>query len=62
MTLEELKPLIQKGEIGLIPRWLGYIKYNYGLGQIYFVNGDYRLYEKELVDKLNGRNDLYYII
>ena len=62
MTLQQLKPLIKKGEIGLIPRWLGYIKYDYGLDQMYFVNGEYRLYEKELVDKLGDRKDLYYII
>ena len=62
MTLQQLKPLIKKGEIGLIPRWLGYIKYDYGLDQMYFVNGEYRLYEKEIVDKLGDRKDLYYII
>lgn len=32
MTLEELKPIIRKGKLGLIPKWKGYIKWNYVLG------------------------------
>jgi hypothetical protein len=31
MTLEELKPIIRKGKLGLIPDWKGYIKYSYVL-------------------------------
>ena len=62
MTLEELKPIIRKGEIGLIPKWKGYIKWNYVLGQMYFVNDGYILTEQELKDKIGNRNDLYYII
>ena len=62
MTLEELKPLIRKGKIGLIPKWKGYIKWNYVLEQMYFVNDGYILTEQELKDKLNNRNDLFYII
>ena len=62
MTLEELKPIIKKGEIGLIPKWKGYIKWNYVLGQMYFVNDEYILTEWELKDKIGNRNDLYYII
>ena len=62
MTLEELKPIIRKGEIGLIPKWQGYIKWDYALGQMYFVNDGYILNEQELKDKIGNRNDLYYII
>ena len=62
MTLRELKPLLIKGKIGLIPKWKGYLRYDYNLNQIYFENGDYKLYEKELEDKLNNRSDIYYII
>ena len=62
MTLEELQPLVRRGKIGLIPKWQGYIKWDYALGQMYFVNGDYKLYQKELRDKLGNRNDLFYII
>jgi hypothetical protein len=32
MTLEELKPIIRKGKTGLIPKWKGYIKWDYVLG------------------------------
>ena len=62
MTLEELKPIIRKGKLGLIPKWKGYIKWDYVLGQMYFINNGYILTEQELKDKLNDRNDLYYII
>lgn len=62
MTLKELKPIIKEGKWGLIPKWVGYIKWDYVLGQMYFVNGNYILTEQELIDKLNNRNDLYYII
>ena len=62
MTLQELKPLLMKGKIGLIPNWNGYLHYDYGLCQMYFENRDYKIYEKELEDKLNNRLDLYYII
>lgn len=62
MTLEELKPIIRKGKLGLIPKQKGYIKQDYVLGQIYFINDGYILTEQELKDKLNDRNDLYYII
>ena len=62
MTLEELKPIIRKGKTGLIPKWKGYIKWDYVLGQMYFINDGYILTEQELKDKLNNRNDLYYII
>ena len=62
MTIQELKPIVKKGNQGIIPNWKGYIKYDYYLDQVYFSNNDYRLYEKDLIDKLNNRNDLYYII
>lgn len=62
MTIQELKNFCKKGKIGCIPKWEGYIKYDYYLDQMYFINGDYRLSEQELIDKLKNRNDLYYII
>ena len=62
MSLEELKPLIRKGEIGMIPGWKGYIKWDYSKDQVQFVNNDYIMDQKELEDKLKNRNDLLYII
>ena len=62
MTYLEIKNICQKGKIGLIPGWIGYIKYNYGTCQLEFVNGDYKMSEKELESKIKNRNDLYYII
>lgn len=62
MTLEELKPIIRKGKLGLIPKWKGYIKWDYVLEQMYFINDGYILTEQELKDKLKDRTDLFYII
>lgn len=61
MTIHELKPIIRSGKWGIIPYWKGHIKWDYVLDQLYFVNGDYKLFEKYLIDKLGNRNDLYYI-
>ncbi len=62
MTYQEIKELCKKGETGLVPGWEGYIKWNYGLEELQFVNGDYVMPEKELVDKIKDRTDLIYII
>ena len=65
MNLEELKSIIKNEKYynqGIIPGWKGYIKYDCYLDQLYFINGDYKLTEKELIDKLGDRNDLFYII
>jgi hypothetical protein len=34
MTYQEIKELCKKGEIGMIPGWKGYIKWNYGLEEL----------------------------
>lgn len=63
MTLEELKPLLRKGNKGLIPNQKGFIKWDYVLGQMYYIeNNSNILTEQELKDILKNRNDLYYII
>ena len=62
MNLDELKPLIRRGKQGMIPNWIGYIVWDYVSDQLCFVNNDYKLFEKDLKDKLGDRNDLYYII
>ena len=31
MTLQELKPLLIQGKIGLIPKWKGYLHYDRSL-------------------------------
>ena len=61
MTLTELKPIVRKGKVGLIPKWEGYIKWDYVTRQMYFINNGNILTEQELEDKLKNRNDLYYI-
>ena len=62
MTYTEIREICKKGEVGLIPRWLGYIKWDYGRNQLKFVNGDYVLWEKDLKEQIFNRTDLYYII
>lgn len=62
MTLNELKPFIRQGKWGIIPKWNGYIKWNYALDEMQFVNGDYKMPYKELKDKVESRTDLFYII
>ena len=62
MTYQELYKLVRKGKTGMIPNWKGYIKWNYSKNQIYFVNGDYRIDQEELENKIKDRNYLYYII
>lgn len=62
MTLQELKLFIKQGKWGIIPKWKGYIKWNYATNEMQFVNGDYVMTQKELEDKTKNRLDLYYII
>lgn len=62
MNIFELKEYLQRGKTGIIPGWIGYLKYNYGKNEIYFQNNDYIMNQKELIDKIKNRNDLYYII
>lgn len=62
MIYNEIYNLCRRGKIGLIPGWIGYIKYDYNLNQLYFVNGDYILKEDELKKQIGNRTDLLYII
>ena len=65
MTLDQLKPILKNGKYrnwGIIPGWIGFIKYNPYSDELFFTNKEYRLYENDLRDKLKNRNDLYYII
>ena len=62
MTLKELKLFIRHGKWGIVPKWKGYIKWNYATNEMQFVNGDYVMTQKELEDKTKNRLDLYYII
>ena len=64
MTYQEIKNICKKGKIGLIPKWIGYLKWDYAKDQIYFVNKEYIISQDELENKyqIDKRNDLYYII
>ena len=62
MTLQEIEQICKKGKVGIIPGWKGYLKYNYGLDELTFVNGDYLMRQEELKNKLLDRTDLYFII
>lgn len=62
MTLNEIKPFVKGGKLGIIPKWKGYIRYDYYLKQLKFVDGDYIIPENELKEKIKDRTDLFYII
>ena len=62
MTVQNIKSICKSGKIGIIPGWIGYIKYDHFNNQIYFQNGDYILKEDELEKQIKNRTDLYYII
>lgn len=62
MNYEEIKDICSHGKIGLVPGWKGYIKYDYYKRELYFQDGDYKMQQSELEDKISKRNDLYYII
>jgi len=36
MNIFELKEYLQKGKTGIIPGWIGYLRYNYNRNEIYF--------------------------
>ena len=63
MTLEELKPFLKKGKTGIIPRWIGYLKWDYGINQVKFINQNYTMSQDELEGNygIANRTDLYYI-
>ena len=62
MNIFELREYLQRGKTGIIPGWIGYLRYNYGKNEIYFQNDNYIMRQKELIDKIKDKTDLYYII
>ena len=62
MSYSEIIYHCQRGKIGIIPNWKGYLKWNYSSNELQFINGDYIMFQKELEDKIKNRTDLYYII
>lgn len=59
MTFKEIEPLIKEGKIGMLPKYVGYFKWDYASGCVYMQNGDYKKYN--LTDE-KLRTDFYYII
>ena len=64
MKYEEIKELCRRGKVGMIPGWRGYLKWNYALNQLQFVNNNYIMTQKDLEGDygITNRTDLYYII
>lgn len=62
MNYQEIRNKCREGYLGIIPGWKGYLRWNYGLQQLQFFNGDYIMDESELKDKIKNRIDIYYII
>ena len=34
MTYNEIKKLCRKGKVGIVPKWDGYLKWNYALNEL----------------------------
>ena len=62
MTYNEILNKCRQGKIGMIPKWKGYLKWNYSKDQLEFINEDYVMEQSELESKIKNRTDLYYII
>ena len=64
MTYNEIKELCKQGKIGVVPKWEGYLKWDYSLDQLQFVNNNYTMTQDELEGNygITNRTDLYYII
>lgn len=60
MNYNEICKILQKGKVGKLPSFIGYFKWNYGINDIIFQNGDFQCRASDL-DVLN-RKDFYYII
>ena len=54
MTYNEIKPLLQRGKIGLLPNYDGYFKWNYAINQLIFYKDNYKKYN---LDNEKKRND-----
>ena len=64
MTYTQIKDICRRGKIGLIPKWTGYLKWDYSKNEIYFQNENYIMTQAELEGNygIANRDDLYYII
>lgn len=60
MTYNEATLRAVTGETLMLPGWIGYFKWNYGLHYLEFINGDYRCRADNF--DIKNRNDWYYIV
>lgn len=59
MTYSEICYLVRRGKVGMLPKYEGYFKWDYGKDCMYMENGNYRKYN---LDEESKRTDFYYII
>ena len=63
MTYSEIISIIKTGKTAILPNWKGLFKWDYANKELYFVDGDYRLNQQQLIDMgLKSRTDWYHII
>ena len=60
MKYHDVVNLSKLGYIFMLPKFVGYFKWNYGLHYLEFINGDYRCKAEDL--GVQERNDWYYIL
>lgn len=60
MTYSELIKVAKKGNIGKLPNFEGYFKWDYSINNLIFYHQDYTCLASEL--DIQNRTDFYYII
>lgn len=60
MTYDILVDIAKQGQIGLLPNFTGYFKWDYGCNDLIFYNKDFKCRAKDL--NVQNRTDFYYII
>lgn len=60
MTYNQLIKIVRQGNLGKLPNFEGYFKWDYAIDDLIFYNGNYSCRAKDL--NVQDREDFYYII
>jgi hypothetical protein len=61
MTYQQSKEKAKEGKIIMLPNYVGYFNWDYGIENLVFHNNTYICVADDL-DNIKNRNDFYYII
>lgn len=59
MSYTEIQNIVKNGKIGILPKFVGYFKWNYNENYMEFYNGDFTCPADML--EIKNREDFYYI-